>query len=283
MNKDAFNIINEKKLVRATNYTLEEACNLPQNKEIFLRYNESFKIKNRKVNGSYIARSMSKLQHEIKNNELIQIAESIDSIAGGAVYINDGFLYGEYVEGNIFMLLRRGICRKRFLISPDKSVYELSALQNMICYENMEKYEMLPFDGQLSGGFTIFITLLKENMHKFDTNLLLEILIERDKIVFCDAKYKDLALKPDVLKVVFLEKLESILLRGHKMPRNFLSIDDFDIDRYKHNTRKNIGVLNGAILSHFITYNINNIKNMQFFKGQQKVEKNLFIPVSCSI
>ncbi|GHT84558.1 hypothetical protein FACS1894137_07760 [Spirochaetia bacterium] len=262
MNKNAFNILNGKKLVRASEYSLDEAGNLPSNKEIFLRYNELFKINNKKVNSSYIINNMKNLQNELENNELIQIVESIDSIAGGIIYIKDGFVYGEYVEGNIILLLRRGICRKRFLICPDTSLYELSALQNMICNEKIEKYEVLPFDGHLSGGFNVLITLLKENIHKFDDNLLLEILIERDRIVFCDAKYKNLGLKPDILNIIFLKSESTILLKGHRVPKIFLSIDNFDID--KHTARKNIGIRNGAILSHFITYNINNIENLLF-------------------
>jgi hypothetical protein len=259
MNKNAFDILQNAGLKTAAVYSPDDMEKLQDNTEIFLRYIESLKFNNRKVDIKYIRDNISQISKQFELGELIQIAESINSIAGSSVYIKDGYIYGEYVEGNIIMLLRRGICGKRFLITPENNVITIPVFQNWICVEKKCRCFWLPFDGKISSAFDILIESLKNTIDKSNEDLLLEILVENDGIVFCDAKYQKIKMPSDIF---FCEDI-FIPIKGDCIIDKNVKIDGFDID-YSDFLSKNIMICNGAFLSHYITHNFEKIKNLVY-------------------
>jgi hypothetical protein len=266
MNAEAFNVLKQNRLTVALIYTLDEVKRLPPEKEVFLRYNKYSTMKNKVVDCQYVLDNINDVKIQIENNELLQIVESINSIAGGVVYIKNGFIYGEYVEGNIIMLLRRGICGRRFLIARDNTVYEESAFQNWICAQQRGGgYEWQPFNAAISSVFGFFLNSLKECINKDEDSLLLDVLIEGSRIVFCDAKYKDIDVPMKKLRDVFCDDNGIISLKGGYASQSGLKIDGFDLDNCCC-LPESIGIANGAILSHYILYNIRSIENLLYLR-----------------
>lgn len=262
MNKFAFDILDEKKLIRPTQYALSDIGKLSSDKKIFLRYNENFKSENKVVTCSYILQHMNELRKESEAGVLVQMAELINSIAGCVIYVKDGYIYGEYVEGEPIALLRRGICGKRFLIDSKKKVLERPVFQNWICRQGVGKYEWEPYKSLSSPGYSMMIESLSEIISKKHNNYLFEIHIEKSRIIFSDARYKDI----DITIQKFIKIFEisgKLNLKGSVDYNKMIKIDGFDIDCC-HQIPSNIIIHCGAILSHYIIYNFNEIENIDF-------------------
>jgi hypothetical protein len=218
------------------------------------------------MNGSEIIKNKNELESHIKNGILLQIEDVIATIAGGALYMYKGIVYGEYCEGHPIALLRKGLCGKRFLIEEDKKVFELPSLQSWIAKQkNVGEYEWKPFNGIMSDSYKRIIDCI-QNGDNHEQGLLLEYLLEEERIIFCDAKYKNFGIPVTKWLDVFCHSEPFIPIKGDIRIIKGMKIDGFDIDRHDSHLPEYLCIYNGAILSHYITYHIQKIQNVSFLK-----------------
>jgi hypothetical protein len=269
MYKNAYSLLNEKGLAAPGLYTFNMIKNSLPDKLYYLRYNNQLsEIKSHVLKGSDIIKNASELEVHLKNKILIQIEDVILTISSGALYIYDDIVYGEYCEGHPITLLRRGLCGRRFLVTKNKEVFELRALQNWIAKQgdgDTSEYEWHPFNGIISDNFQKIIDFTKENKF-FEHGLLLEFLIEGDKIIFCDAKYNDFRIPVLKWLEIFTSSDLFVCVKGEERMLRHTEIDRLDIDN-PGDLSENICIYNGALLSHYFTYNINKLKNILFIKA----------------
>jgi hypothetical protein len=263
----AYNILREKGLPSPGIYTLDAIENFHPTKQYYLRYNNELSdIKSHVMDGHEIMGNRHEIESHLEGKKLIQIEDVISTIAGGALYIYDGIVYGEYCEGHPIVLLRKGSCGRRFILTGDKKILVLPTLQNLVAKQkNVGGYEWKPFNGIISNNFKRIIDFIK-NIDFSEHGLLLEYLLEEEKIIFCDAKTKDFGISPSVWTNIFLSPEIFIQIKGVARITKQMKIDMFDIDIRENYSLEDICVYNGAMLSHYFTYNINKINNVLFLK-----------------
>jgi hypothetical protein len=268
MNTNAYDILREKRLPSPDIYTLDTIENISLEKQYYLRYNNELSgIKSHVLSGNEIAKNRHVIESHLKDKILLQIEDVISTIAGGALYVYDGIVYGEYCEGHPIVLLRRGICGRRFILIEGKKSFVLPALQNWIAEQKDTRgeYEWKPFNGIMSSNFMRIINFIKK-INFFEHGLLLEYLMEKEEIIFCDAKNKDFGISPSAWTNIFTNSEMFIQIKGIAKITKQMKIDMFDIDNRGNCPLEDICVYNGAMLSHYVTYNINKITNVFFLK-----------------
>jgi hypothetical protein len=251
MNTNAYNILCGKGLPAPGIYTLDVIENLPLEKQYYLRYNnELSSIKSHITNGCELVKGKHEIMSHLDDKKLLQIEDVILTIAGGALYVYDGIVYGEYCEGHPIVLLRRGLCGKRFLLTEDKKMFVLPVLQDWIANQKTQvgEYEWEPFNGVMSNNLMRIIDFIKKNIDFSEHGLLLEYLLEEEKIIFCDAKNKDFGILPSVWTNIFLSSETFIQIKGVTKMTKPLNIDMFDIDNHNNCLLEDICVYNGAML-----------------------------------
>jgi hypothetical protein len=240
-----------------------------ETKYYYLRYdNERSSIKSRIMNGGEIVHNKRELKEHSRAGFLRQIEDVIETIAGGALYVYGNIIYGEYCEGHPIILLRKGLCGKRFLITDD-GISELPAQQQWIARQKITGgYEWLPFNGVMTSEYTRIIDCIRSKSRR-EQGLLMEYLLEKDRIIFCDAKVKDFGIPAGKWADMFFRQEASVPLKGCAGIGAGAKIDGFDIDAYdahKPPLPERLCVHNGAFLSHYITYHIQQIPHIFLVK-----------------
>lgn len=254
MNSQAFHIIEALGLRAPKSYNLNEAIESQRNK-FYLRYCKDVGYQSHVINKEELIIQRAMLEKEISKGKLLRIEDAFDSIAGCAVYANLDGIYGEYVSGHIISLLRKGICRKRFLIDKCGEVKVREAFQGFEATQIKGGYFWRPCEN-VKDKLNEITCYLLENLISKEKDLLLEILITEDDIIICDAKHPGMDMSWQSMKDIFdINNVEIFLKKTHSKKVNVkeFKIDGFDIDLSV--PAKNIIIGNGAILSHYVTRN----------------------------
>ena len=249
MNPQAFQIIESLGLRHPEFYRIEEAIDSKHNK-FYLRYNKGANCQSRVVDKEELITRRMDFEMDFETGRLLKIEDSFDSVAGCAVYIDSEGIYGEYVEGHIVALLRKGICKKRFFIDSNKNVAIKDAFQGFEAIQIKGGYLWEPCTDEKNTQKKLnkIINYLLKNILGGQEDLLLEILITEDEIVVCDAKHPGMKALWQGMKNIF--NTENRYLKNKCLDDFFekeVKIDGFDIDLSK--PVKDIIVGNGAILN----------------------------------
>lgn len=252
MNPQAFQIIEALGMRHPKCYSLGEAIESHRN-SFYLRYDKKTGCQSRIVDKEGLIVQKAVLEKDISMGKLLKIEDSFNSIAGCAVYVNPDGIYGEYVCGHIIALLRRGICKKRFLVDENKRVTIKDVFQGFEARQTQGGYIWKPFTNEIDKMDAVIDYLLK-NINSVQSDLLLEILITENDIIVCDAKHPTMEDSWQGIKDIFNTNSSEIYLKnGSSSFVKKVKIDGFDIDLSE--SVKDILICNGAILSHYITRN----------------------------
>lgn len=198
----------------------------------YLRYHKNASCESRVVDRSELIAQNMVLKKDIAMGKLLRIEESFNSVAGCAVYANMDGIYGEYVSGHIVSLLRRGVCQKRFLIDERNHVVIKEAFQGFEAEQKKGVYIWTPCANRVDKLEEIICFLLRSKI-KREKDLLLEILITKDEIVVCDAKYPGMIAVWQGMKDFFdVNCSETYLKKSGDIDslERKTKIDGFDID-----------------------------------------------------
>lgn len=271
MNPRAFEILENLKLPYPHSYSLDEAISSERN-NFYLRFSRNSKFESYVIDKDELIKKECQLHKLIASNDLIKIEDSFSSIAGSAIYINNDGVYGEYVEGHIISLLRRGICKLRFFINLQKEVFVKESFQGFEAYQQKGGYTWMPY-GQKKSEFSRFIQFLTSNIDISSRDLLLEILITNNEIIFCDAKNPMMSMCWNGIKQIFKPSNYSNinLISSESSGETSFQVDGLDIDMAgSEPLAENILIANGAILSHYVTRNIERFKKIIYINRKDK-------------
>lgn len=266
MNLQAFQIIETLGLKHPKCYSLEEAIESERDK-FYLRYGEESKCQSRVVNKKGMITQINELKKDLLTGKLLEIEDSYEGVAGCAVYSNLGEIYGEYVSGHIVALLRKGLCDKRFFIGKDKDYIIKDAFQEYEALQVEGGYEWKTCENK-ADKLNEIIAYLSNAAINEQKDLLLEMLITENDIVVCDAKNPGMEESWQGLKNSFyIDNSEQYLKAEHcsKSTQNKVKVDGFDIDDSR--PAKNIIVVNGAFLSHYITRNYSKYNSVKIIQN----------------
>ena len=258
MNPKAFMIIEKIGLKHPESYSIQEAIDSQRNK-FYLRYNKSKEEQSRVIGKDEIIALKNELEFDMQEGTLAKLEDAFDSIAGCVSYVNQDGIYGEYVDGHIQALLRKGICKKRFFIDNSGKVRKKDTFQGFEAIQMKGGYIWKPCTVQNSDGKmdrVIEYLKQKQDMIAGEKDLLLEILITEEEIIACDAKYPGLTAIWQGIKCFFDSEVSECYLKKNTaspLSKKQMKIDGFDIDASP--VIPNIVVANGALLSHYITRN----------------------------
>jgi len=257
MDKKSFEILSEFNLPMPIRYNLTEAISMPPATSFYLRHSPEFHYLNKVINKNDLDNDFLSIKKMLLEGKLVYIEESIPSLFGACLYIDNGLIYGEIIQGHIIGLLRRGMCGQRFYINQDKKLishktfqqfYFLQERYGYSCNTNLNPVDMTE---QISNIIKEIVLKLPNDIN----DLLLEILITENRIICCDAKYPKLLNFMEVIKRYFINNEFYSLFTRNQRNKNMIIFDNFDIDINNNqiNMPKNIIVNNSALLSHFIT------------------------------
>jgi hypothetical protein len=276
MNYFAYNILKEiNNLPIPRQYSVDEILSANSTERFFLRYATYSKLKSKMKTQNEIISNIEKIKEHIKTGELISIEKVYECIAGCAIYIRDKVIYGEYVEGHPIALLRRGLCARRFLIDLDRKVTTIDQIQSWIAILGTDSFNWLPYDGKITSTFDRIISYLVNNFTGSFDNVILEILITDDEIVFCDAKKKNLDDFSPNIQVFFQNQQSNLVIKrkvGNRKENDIINQTDCcDIDIQiisKSLDKRKLYIHNASILSHYITRNYRKLFCIEYTKGK---------------
>ncbi|MBI4855326.1 MAG: hypothetical protein HY818_01065 [Acetobacterium woodii] len=151
-------------------------------------------------------------------------------------------------------------------MNDKKEMHVLEAHQNFEAFQRVGKYYWSPYHKRL-GEFERVLNYLMKTLDCKQSDLLFEILITRDEIVFCDAKNPHMEEIWNGIKDFFNDVLHcgNMKLRNEIKESSLEKIDGFDIDLEKNKRfAKHIGIVNGALLAHYITRNFSKFDVIEF-------------------
>lgn len=280
MNPKAYEILEKMKVNTPQEYCLDQAI-LDQNLSefYFCRFSSNSILNSGLYKGEDIKNNIHLFMQLQHNNKLLKIEEVVNCICGCVIYVNNGYIYGEFVDGHIMSLLRKGVCSIRFLIDSN-NVYLINQFQRWIVHQTKNEFVLKSnndFDkSRLNIIQDLFVYLCSINFIK--DNSLFEIMISKDRYVFCDAKIfseDDFYINTQQL---FVSEKNKIVIKSPKRIINLKSIhqvDCFDVDyeAIKDNlANSNITAHNDALLSHFITRNYKYFNSLFFLRRENKVQ-----------
>jgi hypothetical protein len=280
MNPQAYEILAEMKVNLPQEYCVDEILSCQhENKYFYCRFSTISGLNSRFYKGKEITNKIHWFEQLQRNKELLKIEEVVNCICGCVIYINDGCIYGEFVNGHIMSLLRKGVCSMRFLIDSNNGVYLINQFQRWIVQQKNNKFILKTNDNFDESQFNIIQDLIVylRSIDFTKDNSLFELMVSKDKYVFCDAKIfseDDFSLKTLQL---FIDKKDKIVIKSPKKIVNLKSIhqvDCFDVDYKMLNndlSNNNIIVYNDALLSHFITRNFKHFNSIFFLRRDNKV------------
>lgn len=258
MGPNARELLNKLKLPYAKEIDLVDALSMNQKElKLYLRYNLSEKDKNKVVNLNYIKENLRVLYGEIVSGQLEQISEYIKTLAGVVISVQKTFVYGEFVMGEPAMILRRGRCKRRFILCNGKTRF-LDYPQKYIFLQEYGIINNTFLRSEIDNIFCQTIEELKYFLNEIPSDYLLEAHVTRNGIVFTDAKINHEFILTSDLKKIFGKKNQIVVLKGKF--RNRVNYDKLDIDYDLLN--KSVAVRKGALLSHYITYYFDRIENI---------------------
>jgi hypothetical protein len=293
MNPQAYEILTKMKVNIPQEYCIDQVIlNQNRNNYYYCRFSSKSELKSGLFSGKEIQNNIhlfNQLQH---NNELIRIEEVVNCLAGCVIYINNGNIYGEFVLGHIMTLLRKGVCLVRFLIDSDNGVYFRHAYQHQLVTQKGNKfnyYHDVQYDH--SSNLKIFegfdelpnfsvlqdlIVYLRSIDFTLD-NSLYEIMVSKDKYVFCDAKIfsvNDFFINAKKLFDNEGYKIEIIARNNPLPPHGIIQLQDgfFDVDNkefsnFDNDTNYDVYILHSAFLCHFITRNFKRFNSLIYLKA----------------
>lgn len=267
MNKEAYILLNKLGLPYPKSLSIDDIIILGKENRFFVRYMTESGKKSENLSGTQIINDKFSYDPTINKN-ILSIEKVYDCIAGGALFLKNGEIYGEYVEGHIVSLLRRGLCLKRFYITKERKILSLSQAQVWKAKLSNNSYNYEFFDGDTSIYFSKVIEYIKKNIFQFNyDNILLEFMMTNDEIIFCDAKNRDLPFF-DKLPLIFSEN--KVYLKKDVEFISKINLDFLDVDYPLINENiegVTIIINNSALLSHFITRNLNRNLNIIFINN----------------
>ncbi len=257
MNTNAFEILDEFNLPHPRVYDIANYRQIENESVLFVRYCEGLKCNNHVVSATRFKKNIEKYIKEYEDNILVQVADVITGSGGFAVYLYEQYIYGEYVDGEIVSLLRGGYCQRRFLINRiNGEIYVMLEEQRVICNIVDYQYVWSDYNSKISDK-EFLEKILKLKTYLLDIkdakNLLIEGHFVENSILFSDAVYRPLKID---FQSLFCGNKEIVLRRsaneGQRVVVDRLNIDiDPKVDI--------VCVRKGALLSHYITYYINDI------------------------
>jgi len=280
MNPQAYEILEKMKVNIPQEYCVDQIMlNQNENSFFYCRFSSNSEFNSGLYNSEEIKNNIHLFKQLQRNNELIKIEEVVNCICGCAIYINNGNIYGEFVNGHIMSLLRKGACSIRFLMDSDNGIYLMDSFQRLIVQQTKNEFiiERNINDDELQLNILHDLIVYLRSIDFTINNSLYEIMVSKDKYVFCDAKIfseDDFLLNTQQL---FVNKKNKIAIKPPKKNINSNSIhqvDCFDVDFKAIEddlTNNNITVHNDALLSHFITRNFKQFNSLFFLRGDSKV------------
>jgi hypothetical protein len=280
MNPSPYEILTEMKVRIPQEYCVDKfSSNQYKENYFYCRFSSNSGQSSGLYKGEEITNDIDRFRQMQQNKELLKIEEVINCVCGCVIYINNGYIYGEFVDGHIMSLLRKGVCSIRFLIDSNNRVYLIKQFQHWIVNLINDKYIFGPNNHfnevQLRLIQDLIIYLHEINLTK--NNSLYEILVSKDDFVFCDAKVFS---KDDFFidaKQLFISDDNNIVIKYpiKKIDSDSLNqIDCLDVD-YKtmidNNTNNNITVYNDALLSHYMTRNFKYFNSVYFLRRDNKL------------
>lgn len=161
MNKEAYILLEKLGLPYPKSLSIEDITLLEKDSMFFVRYMTESGKKSKNLSGAQIISNKFNYDPAI-NKDILSIEKVYDCIAGGALFFKNGEIYGEYVEGHIVSLLRRGLCLKRFYITKEKEIMLLNQSQAWKAKLSNNSYNYEFFNGHSSICFNKVIEYIKK-------------------------------------------------------------------------------------------------------------------------
>lgn len=216
----------------------------------YLRYDEHNKSCNKVVNVDYLKNNYHKLVEQINKGILIQLSEYIDTIAGAVIYIQDDFIYGEFVLGEPVLILRRGLCKRRFYIDKRTRKY-IDYPQTKSFFQSIGYIENTVDEEEIQKAYNKTIDACIDLFNNRVNGYIFEMHITPNDVIFTDAKYQDSWISHSSIEKLFhLEVGEKIAIKGEAIGTGECDRLDIDMDSFK----ESIYLKKGALLSHYVTY-----------------------------
>jgi hypothetical protein len=281
MNPKAYEILAQMEVSIPKEYCVDEIYSSQGgNKYFFCRFSEDSELSSRLYKDDEIISNIHNFNNLQHKKKLIKIEEVVDCICGCVIYVTNGNIYGEFVDGHIMSLLRKGVCSKRFLINLNESVYFINQFQRWIVQRVDNEFIYIPnknfSESRMKLIQDLILYLITINFK--EENSLFEIMVSKNKYVFCDAKILP---KDDFFvnaNQIFIKEKKNIVIKApikKDNPTLINQIDCFDVDYEEINnnlSNNNITVYNDAILSHFVTRNYKYFNSINFQRRDNKIQ-----------
>ena len=258
MGPQAFEILHKLKLQTPLSYYNLD-FDLSSDKKYYLRYDEQNKHKNKVVDSHVLWKDNQRYQKEIANKSLLQISEYINTKAGVVLYVQNDFIYGEIVLGEPALILRRGICKRRFLIVKD-SVQFIEYGQSYCYFQNKGFVKNTCSNWEFEKIFKKIVDTCFLLLNEKKTGYIFEVHMTKTDTVYTDAKtINSFNISYEKIATFFnIHEGDFSIIKGVLSGDVICDKLDIDIDK----CWRSICIYKGALLSHYVTYYYESIENL---------------------